>query len=208
MRYIFMTALGVLMLAASPASAENRAAILKDNMEMARLLEDIAAPVLVKNPNLCGSYTKPYLGVEFMTRAGVGQSYQDLVTKNYGVGEFPTVTFVGKGSPADGNLLPKDVITNVNGLNLKKGNDGQYALEDEIAKGTALNLTLERAGAQKTVSVTPAKVCGAKVRLDASDENKVWADKGKVFVSKGALRGQSPETLAAEIKAQLSRYKK
>jgi len=214
MRYILVSVLSFVIICSGAVSADaqspeaQRAAILKDNMDMAQRLEDVVSPVLVGSADLCGSYRAQYLGAEFMTQAGVGKSYKDLVAQHYGVGEHPTITIIGKGSPAAGKLKAEDVITAVNGQSLKKGNDGQYALEDEIAKGGALKLTLNRDGAQKNITITPASVCGAKVRLDASDEDKIWAESGKVFVSKGALRKRSSADLASEIKSQLSRYKR
>lgn len=190
-----------------PAHAGDKAAILKDNMDMAQKLEDIAAPILINNPQLCGSYKTSYLGAEFMTTEGVDKSYRDLVAKHYGVGDYPTVTILGKGSPAAAKLKHGDSIRSVNGKVLKRGHDGQDALMEEIASGQTLNLHLVRKGQEHKTSITPATVCGAKVRLDPKDADDIYAEKGKVFVTKGALRSRGADALAGEIKSQLSRYK-
>ena len=206
MRFFILSALmGVVL--TLPAYAEDKAAILKDNMDMAQKLEDIAAPILVNNPELCGSYKTSYLGAEFMTIEGVGKSYRDLVAKHYGVGDYPTVTILGKSSPAAAKLKHGDSIRSVNGKVLKRGHDGQDALMQEVTSGQTLNLHLVRKGAEHKTSITPVTVCGAKVRLDPKDTDEVYAEKGKVFVTKGALRSRAGDKLAGEIKSQLSRYK-
>ena len=190
------------------AQAQNPEAVLKDNMAMAQKLEDIAAPVLVGHPDLCGSYIRDYYGIEFMTRDSVGKTYQELVAKHYGVGDYPTITILGKGSPADGKLQAGDSIRSANGKVLRRGKDGQYALEDILAAGGEISLRIIRKDAEQKINLTPAKICGAVVRLEPSDEDKIYAEKGKVFVSKGALRKRSESALAVEIKSQLSRYKR
>ena len=198
----------VFIITAAPALAQSPEAVLKDNMKMAQKLENIAASVLVSNPALCGSYARDYYGIEFMTRDSVGETYQELVAKHYGVGDYPTVTILGKGSPADGKLKLGDSIRSANGKVLRRGKDGQYALEDILAEGGNLDLRVMRKGAEQKIALTPAKACGAMVRLAPSDENKIYAEAGKVFVSKGALRKKSESALADEIKSQLSRYKR
>lgn len=206
MRRILL-ALCLCMILNAPAYAENKEALLLDNMSMAQKLEDIAAPILIKNPEICGSYKTTYLGAEFMTLDGVGKSYRELVAQHYNVGDYPTVTLIGKTSPAAAKLKKGDSVRSVNGEVLRRGQAGQEVLMKAVRSGQPLSLHLVRNGKEEKVELSPATICAAQVRLDPQDTDKIYAEKGKVFVTKGALKNRTAAQVSAEVKSQLARYK-
>ncbi len=204
---IFLSFIVIVTLSAPisiPAFASN-ADVLKENMTMAQRLENIVSPILINNPEICGNNKRFYSGAEFMTQDGVGKSYQDLVRDMYGVGKQPTVTIIGQDSPASKVLQIGDQILEVNHKAVHASKDGQYMIEDAIAEGRAVDLTIKHRGqdAQHTVTLTPASVCAVKVRLDNAQGNDIRRDNEKIIVEKGAMNTKNDAQLAAAIKGNL-----
>ena len=92
-------------------------------------------------------------------------SSQDVATAvamrelGYDVQQAPEVFAVDKGTPADGVLQPRDVITAVDGAKVHSLTETSQAVRSAGA-GTPLTLTIKRRGEQQTVHVTPEEVKG------------------------------------------------
>jgi len=196
----------VVVIGASNASAQDRSylkreAAVKDNMKYARRLENIAGPVVMKNADNCGDVTAPYIGAQFATTDSVGENYQPVMENLYGTGLHPTVTMIAKQSPAAQNLQIGDMITAVNGIALTQGRDSLDEMSDYIyqSKNTPLTLSVQRDGAQKEIIVKPVTACDIPVRLVNQDAVEVFADGGKVAVTKAILKSDASDQQIGEF---------
>lgn len=185
---------------------QKREAAVKDNMKYARRLEDIAAPVLIKNADQCGNYVAPYIGAQFATTDSVGESYQAVMQNLYGTTMQPTVTMIAAQSPAAQSLQIGDTVTHVNEIALSQG----YASLDEIktyinqSKNTPLTLSIVRDGQAQGITVTPVPACNVSVRLVNRDAQEVFIDDNKIAVTKAMLQSDADNTqIAGYIEQEL-----
>jgi PDZ domain-containing protein len=92
-------------------------------------------------------------------------SSQDVATAvamrelGYDVPEAPEVFSVGKGTPADGRLEPRDVITKVGDTAVHTLQQTGKAIQ-AVPSGQSVTLVVKRKGERRTVEVTPADVKG------------------------------------------------
>lgn len=211
---LMLPAMALLLSSCAPTSqtpnitnemAEGEAALqrelaVKENMAMARKLEDIASPILIANAPLCHNMVEPYLGVHFVTRDAVTKEYQSTMENLYGAGDYPTITIVGKKAPASGVLKVGDMITQVNGTTLPSGKTSLQALQDEIKDSTgALNLTIDRNGKSINKSVKPKMACASPVLLSPKPDVNAFADGKNIHITKGMMRFAENDTQLATV---------
>ena len=163
----------------------------KENMKDTQRLEDVAAPILMANTELCGNMITPYLGAEFATKDAFSKDYQEAMESLYGVGQYPTITMIGAKTPAAGALKIGDMATHINGQNLPEGKKSLKEFEGAIKntpQGQTLSLTVDRQGASKNITVKPALACDSPVRLVPQDAVNAFADGEVIGVTKGMMR--------------------
>jgi len=188
-------------MAAGEAALQREMAV-KENMKMARKLEDVAAPILMANAPLCGDMVEPYVGVQFLTKDAVGKEYQDTMANLYGVDTRPTVTMVAKKSPASKMLKIGDMITHVNDEALPEGKQSLKKLQNVIdgnINAEPMNLTINRAGKSRNVKLNPVHACKSPVRIENSDAVNAFADGKTIAVTKGMMRFVENDTELATI---------
>ena len=188
-------------MAAGEAELQRELAV-KENMKLARKLENVAAPILMANASLCGDLISPYVGAQFLTKDAVGKDYQNTMANLYGVDMWPTVTMIAKKSPAASTLKIGDMLTHVNGEALPKGKNSLKTLQGRITKNVnadPMQLTINRAGKAKNVSLKPVHACNSPVRLENSDAVNAFADGKTIAVTKGMMRFVENDTELATI---------
>lgn len=191
----------------SSASAQKEAEIqrelaVKENMQMARKLENVAAPILMANASLCGDLIATYIGGDFVTKDSVSKNYQNTMANLYGVGDYPTLTMVGRGTPAAAKLRIGDMVTHVNGEALPSGKKSLDALDEALAenkKAAPMTFTIDRAGQSQTVMIDPVHACDSPVRLTSVDDVNASADGEKINITKGMMRFVENDTELATV---------
>jgi len=196
----------------SPANAQEddgykkREAAVKQNMALARRLENIAGPLRIKLAENCGEQTAPFIGAEFATTDSVGESYQAVMKNLYNTGLRPTVTMIAKQSPAAKTLKVEDMITHINSVALSKNRDSLDEIKAAIRQSNnkPLNLTLIRGNETKTITLNPVNACNKPARIVGRGEGDVFVDDTKIGVSKKLLKSSaSDEKIAAQIEEEL-----
>jgi len=162
----------------------------KENMKYAQRLENVAAPILMKNTELCGDLVAPYLGAEFATKDGFHKDYQQTMADLYGVDKYPTITMIGAKTPASKVLRVGDMVTHVNGEALPEGKTSVAKMNALIKSSDKQNveLSIDRNGVAKTVTVNPVLACDSPARLSTSDQVNAFADGKRIGVTKGMMR--------------------
>ena len=177
-------------LASQEAELQRELAV-KENIKYARRLENVAAPILMANAELCGDLITPYIGAEFLTKDAVGKDYQNTMANLYGVGTRPTVTIIGKKTPAAAKLKIGDMVTHVNGTALPEGKNSLKVLQDTLVKNAnaaPMEFTIDRAGKTQNIRMNPVHACNSPVRLATSDAVNAFADGKTIGVTKGMMR--------------------
>ena len=211
MKRIFLTTLSLALAAmiSHPAHADEAEAkrenAVKENMAMARMLENIAAPILIKNAQTCGGEVAPYLGAHFVTVDSVSESYQNVMAKLYSAGNYPTVTIIGQGSPAAQSLKLADMVVEINGQPLTPGVTSLDEMRAAIAgnAGTSLAMKIDRAGQVQTVNVKPVMACDYKVLLSNDTDVDIFTDGQKIMVTKGMVETADANALSEAIEEEL-----
>ncbi len=192
---------------AQDEAALQRELAVKENFKYVQRLENVAAPILMNNTELCGDLVAPYLGVELATKDGFSKEYQQTMADLYGVGAYPTVTLVAAKAPAAGKLDVGDMVTHVNGVALPQGKRSVAEFYKLIAasENQTVNLSVDRSGNAKNVSVKPVLACNSPVRLSISDSVNAFADGKQIGVTKGMMRFvESDAELATVIGHELA----
>ena len=174
----------------------------KENMAAATRLHNIAEKIMLANTELCGDMVTPYLGVEFATKDSFNKEYQQTMADLYGVGEYPTITMIGKNGPAAKKLKIGDMITHVNNEPMPEGKKSLKAFSDAVKNSEAaqtLALSIDRAGKPVSVNVRPKLACDSPVRLSATDQVNAFANGEMIAVTKGMMRFVENDTELATI---------
>ncbi|MEM7650937.1 MAG: M48 family metallopeptidase [Pseudomonadota bacterium] len=177
-------------MAAQEAELQRELAV-KENMKYARRLENVAAPILMANAPLCGDLVTTYIGAEFLTKDAVSKDYQNTMANLYGVGTRPTITMIGKKTPAASKLKIGDMVTHVNGTALPEGKKSLQVLQKTLAsnaKAEPMEFTIDRAGKTQNVRLNPVHACNSPVRMVSSDAVNAFADGKTIGINKGMMR--------------------
>ena len=187
---------------ASAEAALQRELAVKENMKMARRLENVSAPILMANVPLCGDLIAPYVGAEFLTKDSVSKDYQQTMADLYGVDMWPTVTMIARKTPAAGTLKIGDMVTHINGEALPEGKKSLKVLQDRIAENAdaePMQLKIDRNGKAQSVKLKPVHACNSPVRLAMSDVVNAAADGENIIVTKGMMRFVENDTELATV---------
>ncbi|NCT40963.1 MAG: PDZ domain-containing protein [Alphaproteobacteria bacterium] len=204
----------VLMLSQTPFGAahaqdreyKKRESAVEKNMTFARRLKNIAAPIRIKFAKACGNMVAPFIGAEFATTDSVGENYQLVMQNLYGTTLYPTITMIGKHSPAAENLQIGDVITHVNAIALTKGQDSLIEIKDYIrkSKNVPLMLSVQRGDTTQDITVKPVTACSKPVRLVSKNDADIFVDDTKIGVTKGILESSATnEDISKKIEEAL-----
>ncbi len=151
----------------------------------------LAYPILGANAEFCGNQIRPTIGLSAWNIHTVARGYQSAANELFGLDDRLIVKTVARKSPAQkAGVESGEIIIAANGQALAGRNAAETL--DRIVQDSdqrAVNLTLSRDGAERTVRINPITVCAYPVLLDDdSSEVNAYADGGRVIVSRGMLR--------------------
>ncbi len=193
--------------AVKEANLQKEIAVKAENAKMQHL-QNVARPILIANAELCEDKTAPYLGMLTQTQETTGKEYKETVAALYGVGEWPTVTLITEKSPASKAMKIGDMITHINGEELKPGKAGHERMGkiiDDLQGAEPMDLTVLRNGEAGKVIIQTQHACDYPVFLSNTDNVNAYADGKAVYVTTGMMRFvESDEELALVIGHELA----
>ena len=150
-----------------------------------------AYPILGANAEFCGRQVRPTLGLSAWNIHTVARGYQTAANELFGLDDRLIVKTVARKSPAQkAGVESGEIIIAANGQALV-GRNAAETLDNIVRQSgqQAVNLTLLRDGAERTIRINPVTTCAYPVLLDDdSSEVNAYADGGRVIVSRGMLR--------------------
>ena len=173
-------------------------------------VEDIAFRLQAANQELCADRL-PRLGLDWDTPERFSSQLREAAVEGLGLKEGLTVTHVVPGSPAAAaGLQAGDLLVSVNGEAVPTGKAAAEMLDKRldqmIGQSTApMTFTVGRAGATRTMSVTPVLACAYEVVMEEGNEVNARADGKVVHVLRPILRvADSDEELALVLAHELA----
>jgi hypothetical protein len=179
-----------------------READFRDMYAQQSRLYRVAGSLLVANPSLCRHNARNLLGFTAKNKYSYSSEYIDASHEILGLDDQLQVMHVMRGSGAAGaGIQSGDRLVAINGISLPQGSNAEHQasaiLGPEISEHTAIDLTVNRAGADMTVKVPLTHACAFLVLEGNSDQVNSYADGVRVMVTKGMMNAtQTDEELA------------
>ncbi len=187
--------------AISPRIAQAAEALAKMAGMQDRLYR-VAAPLLIKNAELCKAHARNLLGFTARNRYWYPGDYSEAATIAFGMGERLQVTGVLAGSgAARAGLQRGDNLISAGGKNLPTGPNASSTagavFGPLVASQANLPLVIDRNEKNLQLTVPVTRACGFAIELGNADNVNSYADGQRVMVTRGMIGfAQSDEELA------------
>jgi len=196
----------VTALAVSPQETvtllDAKAALLQAWVGQQQRLYRVAAPLLLKNTDLCPAQSRRILGFTAKNRYSYSNDFVDIAREELGLDDQLQITSVLPGSGAMlAGIKPGDILLAAGGKPLPTGPNAERASSSIIAESIQGNAPIELTvlnGSDTTiVEVLLTRACAVTIDLGNTDEINSFADGRRVMVTRGMLNFvQSDEELA------------
>ncbi|MGB7478860.1 MAG: M48 family metallopeptidase, partial [Burkholderiaceae bacterium] len=173
-------------------------------------LYNVSAPLLVRNAELCKSNARKLFGFTAKTRYSYSSEYVAAAQSVLGLGERLRVTGLLPGSgAATAGVRRGDILVAVDGQPLPQGPNAERQaatmLGPIMATRSAVNLSLQRNGANLTLNVPLTTACAFGIELGNSDNVISYADGRRILVTRGMLNfAQSDQELAQLLAKEMA----
>ncbi len=196
----------------APAPTQRSIAVeaLRNLVAMQDRLERVAAPLLLKNAELCKSQARNLLGFTAKNRYSYSSEYTEAAQELFGLQEKLQVIGVLNGSGAAlAGIKRGDTLLKIEEKELPQGQNAERLaatiLAPIVAGKTRVNMTISRNGEYMTVTVPLTRACGYRVELGNADNVASYADGQRVMITRGMLNFvQSDEELAYLIAKEMA----
>lgn len=178
----------------------------RDYMSKLDRMDRVGWALRSANLELCGDVVSYRLGMNYAVAGDFPKEYREALQGVLMVGERVTVYQLTAGGPALAAGIKKgDVLLAVGGKPVANKKEALAAMDSALAKGTPVQLTLERAGEQRETTVTPAKLCGYDITLKQNTMINAFADGKGITIYTGMMKFvQSDDELAAILGHELA----
>ncbi|MES2832749.1 MAG: PDZ domain-containing protein [Pseudomonadota bacterium] len=176
-----------------PATAlDAKAALLQAWVNQQQRLYQVAAPLLLKNTDLCPAQSRRILGFTAKNRFSYSNDFADVARQVLGLDDQLQITSVLPGSGAMlAGIKPGDILLAAGGKNLPTGPNAERASSSIIAESIQGNAPIELTvlnGSDTTiVEVVLTRACAVAIDLGNSDDVNSHADGRRVMVTRGML---------------------
>ncbi|HWR04247.1 MAG TPA: M48 family metallopeptidase [Humidesulfovibrio sp.] len=158
------------------------------------------------NLELCGEVVSYRLGMSYAVAEDFPKEYREALQTVLAVGDRVTVYQLTPGGPALASGIQKgDVLLAVGGKPVANKKEAQAAMDSALATGAPLQLSLERSGERREITVTPAKLCGYDMALKQNPVINAYADGKGITIFTGMMKFvQTDDELAAILGHELA----
>jgi membrane-associated protease RseP (regulator of RpoE activity) len=152
----------------------------------------VAAPLLIKNVDLCRTAARGLLGFTAKNKWSYPGEYADAATAVLGYDDALRVSGVLAGSgAARAGLRKGDVLVAADGKALPAGPGAETAAAGVFAPlvsgRTQLSMTIGRNGQNQVLKVPVTRACAMRVDLANTDNVNSYADGGRIALTRGMI---------------------
>ena len=173
---------------AEDEARKQRVAVVEARIRDHARLWNLSFRIAAANAELCGDKVAWRYGFRTATLDLFDGPWKDAWRTVLGVGDRPTVLTVAEGSPASrAGLRPGDRLLGIGGSGIGTGKRAMArarAPEDE----TPVEFALRRDGAERRLTLVPARVCDYPAELVQDDKVNAFADGERMAITSGMLR--------------------
>ena len=153
----------------------------------------VAAPLVIKNTELCPRHVHNILGFTAKNKYSYAAEFTDLAHSALGLGEKLRVMNVLPGSGAELAGVEKGDVLLAAGIEpLPSGptaeRDGASIIASEIRGRESLSLTVLRNGQREVVKVSLTAACVMAIELGNTDDASSFADGYRMVITRGMLQ--------------------
>lgn len=188
----------------------DRIAMLQTWVDQQNRLYRIAAPLLIKNTELCPRHARHLVGLTAKTRYAYTKDFAAIARLSLGLGERLRVMNVLPGSGAsEAGVRKGDVLLSVENKTLPQGpnadRDGSLLVSTEMRGRISLNLSAMRDGKRIKLHIPLTRACAFGIELGNGDHVNSYADGHRVMVTRGMLDfTQSDEEIAYVLAKEIA----
>lgn len=192
----------------APSAAQ--IATLRKWVDQQTRLYRIAAPLLMRNTELCARNARHLLGLTAKTKYSYSAEMVPAAQSVLGLDERLSVMDVlPQSGAAKSGIRRGDVLVAVEGNPLPQGRnaerDAGRIIGAAMAGRNQLNLTIMRDGERMSMAVPLTRACGFGVELGNTDQVNSYADGHRVMITRGMLDfAQSDHELAYALAKEIS----
>ncbi len=194
----------------APPQASLAAENLKNLVAMQDRLDRIAAPLLLKNAELCKTQARNLLGFTAKNRYSYSSEFVQAAEEVFGLQERLQIMGVLHGSgAAQAGVKRGDILLRIEDRDMPQGMNAERIaatiLAPLVAGKTRVNLTLLRQDQQIQITVPLTRACGFRVELGNADNASTYGDGARVMVTRGMLGfARSDEEVAYLIAREMA----
>ena len=191
---------------------DSRLPLLQAWVGQQRRLYQVAAPILMKNTELCPLQARKILGFTAKNAYSFSSDFVEVAKSGLGLGERLQIMSVLPESGAElAGIRSGDILLAAGPHLLARGPDAEYAagsaIGDAVQGNTALDITVLRSGDNESsiidVPLTPA--CAMVIDLGNTDVVNSYADGRRLMVTRGMLDFvRSDDELAAVLAREIA----
>lgn len=188
----------------------DRIAMLQTWVDQQNRLYRIAAPLLIKNIELCPRHARHLVGLTAKTRYAYTKDFAPIARLSLGLGERLRVMNVLPGSGAsEAGVRKGDILLSVENKTLPQGpnadRDGSLLVSTEMRGRISLNLSAMRDGKRIKLQIPLTRACAFGIELGNGDHVNSYADGHRVMVTRGMLDfTQSDEEVAYVLAKEIA----
>lgn len=193
-----------------PNHAELQMEALRNLVNLQDRLDRVAAPLLLRNAELCKVQARNLLGFTAKNRYSYSSEYVEAASALYGLSEKLQVISVLPGSGAAlAGVKRGDLLLRVEDKELPQGQNAERLaatiLVPLVNGKSSIKMTLGRNGEQVQIAVPLTRACGFRVELGNADNFASYGDGQRVMITRGLLGFvQSDDELALLIAREMA----
>jgi Zn-dependent protease with chaperone function len=155
-------------------------------------LYQVAAPLLVKNPELCRSHARNLLGFTAKNKYSYSSEFSDAAQKLFGMDEHLKVMGILAGSgAARAGLQRGDDLMAIDDKPLPQGQNAERQaaaiLAPLVSGRSTLKMTVVRNGSNMALNVPLTYACAFGIELGNTDNVNAYGDGHRVLITRGML---------------------
>lgn len=183
---------------------------LRNLVAMQDRLDRVAAPLLLKNAELCKTQARNLLGFTAKNRYSYTTEYLEAAEELFGLQEkLQVIGVLGGSGAALAGVKRGDTLLKIEDKDLPQGQNAERLaatiLAPMVARKTKVTMLISRNGEPMTVTVPLTRACGFRVELGNADNVATYADGQRVMVTRGMLAfTKSDEELAYLIAKEMA----
>jgi hypothetical protein len=170
-------------------------------------LYQVAAPLLVKNPELCRSHARNLLGFTAKNKYSYSSEFTDTAQKLFGMDEHLKVMGILAGSgAARAGLQRGDDLMAIEDKTLPQGQNAERQaasiLAPLVSGRSSVKMTVIRNGSNMALNVPLTYACAFGIELGNTDNVSAYSDGHRVLITRGMLAAARSDDELAYVMAK------